>query len=73
MDTRIEAYMKQIPVLAEAAAGKEVFWVNGRECPESRQGKKQCLRSRYRMRQGGWNDLRLIWPRCFLRRLHVMA
>ena len=40
MDTRIEAYMKQIPVLAEAAAGKEVFWVNGRECPESRQGKK---------------------------------
>lgn len=40
MDTRIEAYMKQIPVLAEAAAGKEVFWVNGRECPESRQGEK---------------------------------
>lgn len=40
MDTRIEAYMKQIPVLAQAAAGKEVFWVNGRECPESRQGKK---------------------------------
>ena len=29
MDTRIEAYMKQIPVLAEAAAGKEVFWVKG--------------------------------------------
>ena len=28
MDSRIEAYMKQIPVLAEAAAGKEVFWVN---------------------------------------------
>ena len=51
MDSRIEAYMKQIPVLAEAAAG----------------------RSRYRMRQGGWNVLRLIWPRFFLRRLPGMA
>ena len=40
MDSRIEAYMKQIPVLAEAAAGKEVFWVNSRECPESGQGEK---------------------------------
>ena len=40
MDTRIEAYMKQIPVLAEAAAGKEVFWVNGRECPESKNLKR---------------------------------
>ncbi len=63
MDSRIEAYMKQIPVLAEAAAGKEVFWVNSRECPESGQGEKQYRRSRYRMRQGGWNVLRLIWPR----------
>ncbi|MCD7992435.1 MAG: D-serine ammonia-lyase [Clostridia bacterium] len=32
--------MKQIPVLAEAAAGNEVFWVNDRECGESRQGEK---------------------------------
>ena len=43
MDTRIEAYMKQIPVLAEAAAGKEVFWVNGRECPGEPAGGKSSV------------------------------
>ncbi|MCD7871534.1 MAG: D-serine ammonia-lyase, partial [Enterocloster clostridioformis] len=40
MDSRIETYIRQIPALAEAAAGKEILWINDRECPESGQGEK---------------------------------
>ena len=27
MDSRIETYIRQIPALAEAAAGKEMLWI----------------------------------------------
>ena len=40
MDSRIETYIRQIPALAEAAAGKEMLWINDRECPENGQGEK---------------------------------
>ena len=60
MDSRIETYIRQIPALAEAAAGKEMLWINDRE-------KKQYPGSRLKTRQGGWPALRLIWRRFSLR------
>jgi D-serine dehydratase len=41
MDSKIEAYISRIPALAEAAAGKEVLWINDRECLESGQREKK--------------------------------
>ena len=41
MDSKIEAYISRIPALAEAAAGKEVLWINDRECLENGQREKK--------------------------------
>lgn len=40
MDERIRTYIENIPAVADAAARKEVLWLNGRKCPESGLGGK---------------------------------
>lgn len=38
MDEKLKGYMEKIPAVADAVALKEVFWLNGRRCPEGKQG-----------------------------------
>lgn len=40
MDEKIRGYVETIPAVADAAALKEVLWLNGRKCPEQEQGEK---------------------------------
>lgn len=40
MDEKIRGYVETIPTVADAAALKEVLWLNGRKCPEQEQGEK---------------------------------
>lgn len=40
MDEKIRGYMERIPAVADAAAHKEVLWLNDRRCPEAGQGGK---------------------------------
>ncbi len=40
MDDKLRGYMEKIPAVADAAALKEVLWLNDRKCPEAEQGER---------------------------------
>lgn len=39
MNEKIKEYIEWIPAVADAAAGKEILWINGKKLPEKEQGK----------------------------------
>lgn len=45
MDEKIRGYVEAIPAVADAAALKEVLWLNDRKCPEQEQGEKAVSRA----------------------------
>lgn len=41
MNEKIKEYIQAVPELADAARGRETFWLNDRKCPEEMQGERQ--------------------------------